>query len=61
MEVYVRGKCVKFSPSIIDAYLGRNKSTKSKKVFSMDKITKETTVGQVKQWPIKGLLSYGKF
>ena len=30
-KVYVRGKCVKFSPSIIAAYVGRNKLAESEK------------------------------
>ncbi|XP_050888628.1 uncharacterized protein LOC127093769 [Lathyrus oleraceus] len=59
-KVYVRGKCVKFSPSIIDAYLERNKSGESGKVLSMDNISKEIIVGQVKQWLSKWLLYCGK-
>ena len=31
MKVYIRGKCLKFSPSIIDAYLGINKSAEYEK------------------------------
>lgn len=49
MKVYVRGKCVKFSPSIINDYLGRSKSVKSNKTSSIDKIAKEITGEQVKQ------------
>lgn len=45
MKVYVRQKRVKFSPSIIDAYLGRNKSAKSDTILSMDKISNEITIG----------------
>lgn len=45
IKVYVRGKCVKFSHYIIDAYLGRTKLAESVKVLSMDKIAKEINAG----------------
>lgn len=59
MKVYVRGKCVKFSPSIVNDY-GRSKSTGCNNASSVDKIAKEITGGQVKEWPNKGLLSNGR-
>ena len=40
MKVYVRGKCVNFSPSIINEYLGRSKLAGTKKVLLNDKIYK---------------------
>lgn len=41
-EVYDRGKCVKFSPSIINDYLSRSKYVGYDKVLFIDKImTKE--------------------
>lgn len=58
-ECNVRGKCVKFSPSIINDYLARRNSTKYDTIPSIDKITKEIIGGQVKHWPKKGLLSSG--
>lgn len=58
--MYVIGKCVKFSHVIIDAYLGKNKSSESEKVLFMYKIEKDIIVGQVKQLRNNGLLSYGK-
>lgn len=39
-KVYVRGKCVKFSPTIINKYMGRSQSDVLEKVPSIDKITK---------------------
>lgn len=43
--MYDRGKCVKFSPSNINDYLGRSKSAGSDKDPSIDKImTKEKEV-----------------
>ncbi|XP_050878663.1 uncharacterized protein LOC127082469 [Lathyrus oleraceus] len=59
MKVYVRGSCVKFSPKIINEYLGRTKFAVYDDIPSIDKIKKEITGGQVKQWPKKGLLSTG--
>lgn len=53
MKVYVGLKCVKFAPFLIDAYLGRNNSTDSEKVISMDNIAREITVGQVKNGSTK--------
>lgn len=59
IKVFERGKLVKFSPSIIKVYLGRNKLVKSDRVLSIDMIENEITAGQVKQWPVKGLY-FGK-
>lgn len=59
-KFYVRGKCVKFSPLIINGYFGKSKFAGSDKASSIDKIAKEITDGQVKQWSNKGLLSSGR-
>lgn len=40
-KVYVIGKCVKFSPLIINDYLGRSKSAGSYKILYIDKIAKD--------------------
>lgn len=50
---------MKFSPITINEYLGRSKFAMSDKLPSIDKIAKEITGGQVKQWPKKGLLPNG--
>jgi hypothetical protein len=56
-KVYVRGKCIKFSPTTINEYLGRNTETETEEVDLINKVTEEITGGQVKNWPKKGLLS----
>lgn len=58
-KVYVRGNFIKFSPSIINEYLGRSKFARTKKVPTIDRITKEITGGKVRLWPKKGLISSG--
>lgn len=60
MNIYVRGKCVNFSPSIINNHLGKIKSLGSDKASSIDKVVKEITGGKVKQWLNKDLLSNGR-
>lgn len=60
IKVYVRGKCVNFSPGIINEFLKRNSSARTDKV-SLDKIAKEITGGQVQIWPKQGLLASMKF
>lgn len=57
-KVHVRG-CVKFSPKIINVYLGRRKSVESTEVSFVDKIPTEITTGKVKQLPKKSLLPSG--
>lgn len=57
--MYVRGKCVKFLPFIINEYLGRSKSAGSNKVPTIDKIAKDIISEKVKQCPKKGLHSSG--
>lgn len=49
MRVFIRGKCVKFSPKVINAYLGRNKFAPSDDILSLDQIAIEITGGQVKE------------
>ncbi|MCH82682.1 envelope-like protein [Trifolium medium] len=58
-HVYVRGKCVKFSPTIINKFLNRSESTETDEVDLLERVTEEIIGGQVKQWPKKGLLSTG--
>ncbi|KAK2382168.1 hypothetical protein QL285_069716 [Trifolium repens] len=58
-KVRVRGKDVKFSPTTINEYLGRNPTIENDEVDLLQEITKEITGGQVKEWPKKGLLSTG--
>ncbi|MCI21344.1 envelope-like protein, partial [Trifolium medium] len=59
-KVYVRGKRINFSNTIVNEFLGRNKDAESNKVPSIDKIVQEITAKQLKHWPKKGLLPAGK-
>ncbi|XP_057442747.1 uncharacterized protein LOC130734394 [Lotus japonicus] len=56
-KVFVRGKCVHFSPEIINQYLGRSTVATGNGELSLSAITKELTAGQTMVWPAKGLLS----
>lgn len=51
IKVYVRGKCVKFSPVVINCYLGMSKDAVVVEDISFSDITNEINVGQVKNWP----------
>ncbi|XP_057432440.1 uncharacterized protein LOC130725209 [Lotus japonicus] len=59
-KVFVRAKCVEFSPAVINKALGRSTVEFVDEELSLDVIAKEITAGQVKKWPIKKLLSTGK-
>ncbi|XP_057444278.1 uncharacterized protein LOC130736465 [Lotus japonicus] len=59
-KVFVRAKCVEFSPVVINKALGRSAVEFVDEELSLDVIAKEITAGQVKKWPIKKLLSTGK-
>ncbi|CAL5209882.1 unnamed protein product [Lathyrus oleraceus] len=56
-KVYDRGKFVNFSPSIINDYLCKSKYARSDKVPSIEKISKEITGGQVKEFLKEAFLS----
>ncbi|XP_057444175.1 uncharacterized protein LOC130736356 [Lotus japonicus] len=58
-KVFVRAKCVEFSPAVINKALGRSVFEFVDEELSLDVIAKEITAGQVKKWPIKKLLSTG--
>ncbi|KAK2374760.1 hypothetical protein QL285_075700 [Trifolium repens] len=58
-KVRVRGKDVKFSPTTINEYLGRNPIIEGDEAELVREVTKEITGGQVNEWPKKGLLSTG--
>ncbi|KAH1266245.1 hypothetical protein GmHk_01G001776 [Glycine max] len=59
-KVFVRGKCVKFSPAVINKYLGRPTDGVIDIAVSEHQIAKEITAKQVQYWPKKGKLSAGK-
>ncbi|XP_050876888.1 uncharacterized protein LOC127080618 [Lathyrus oleraceus] len=56
-KVYVRGRCVYFSPKIISRFLGRNEEEQAEVEVSENVICREITAKQVKEWPSKGKLS----
>ncbi|KAH1215397.1 hypothetical protein GmHk_13G036548 [Glycine max] len=59
-RVFVRGKCVRFSPAVINKYLGRPTDGVVDITVSEHQIAKEITAKQVQHWPKKGKLSAGK-
>ncbi|KAL5187072.1 hypothetical protein HKD37_05G012812 [Glycine soja] len=59
-KVFVRGKCVRFSPAVINKYLGRPTDGVVDITVYEHQIAKEITAKQVQHWPKKGKLSAGK-
>ncbi|KAL5153937.1 hypothetical protein HKD37_19G053402 [Glycine soja] len=59
-KVFVKGKCVRFSPAVINKYLGRPTDGVIDIAVSEHQIAKEITAKQVQHWPKKGKLSAGK-
>lgn len=53
IRVFVRGRCIKFSPKVINAYVGRSKFASSQKIPSLDQIAREIIGGKVKKLPKK--------
>ncbi|MCH82675.1 envelope-like protein, partial [Trifolium medium] len=56
-KVFVRGRCVEFSPAVINRFLGRSEEAKAEVEVSNNIVCKTITGNQVKQWPRKGKLS----
>ncbi|KAK2422769.1 hypothetical protein QL285_033275 [Trifolium repens] len=53
-KVYVRGKCVMFSPAIINKALGNKEDGYAEMEITNNNICKTITANQVKIWPSKG-------
>ncbi|KAK2428548.1 hypothetical protein QL285_027061 [Trifolium repens] len=53
-QVFVRGKCVQFSPAVINAYLGRREYGYPGFEPTNNQVYKTITANQVKVWPLKG-------
>ncbi|KAK2458654.1 hypothetical protein P8452_05240 [Trifolium repens] len=53
-QVFVRGKCVQFSPAVINAYLGRREYGYPGFEPTNNQICNTITANQVKVWPLKG-------
>ncbi|XP_058721754.1 uncharacterized protein LOC131593309 [Vicia villosa] len=58
-KVFVRGKCVNFSSTMINNLLGRSDETQPKLVVSDNKVCQIISANQVRSWPLKGKLSAG--
>ncbi|XP_050875223.1 uncharacterized protein LOC127078845 [Lathyrus oleraceus] len=58
-KVYVRGRCVDFSPEIINRFLGRSEEEQAEVEVSNNVICTEITAKQLKEWPRKGKLLAG--
>ncbi|WJX64961.1 hypothetical protein P8452_49678 [Trifolium repens] len=53
-QVFVRGKCVQFSPAVINAHLGRREYGYPGFEPTNNQVCKTITANQVKVWPLKG-------
>jgi hypothetical protein len=53
-KVYVRGKCVHFSPAIINRFLGNKEDGYAELEVTNNEVCKTITANQVKVWPLKG-------
>ncbi|XP_050909250.1 uncharacterized protein LOC127123026 [Lathyrus oleraceus] len=59
-KVFVRGKCITFSPTIINNFLGRRVEGAGDLEATDNEVCREITARQVKGWPIKKHLLAGK-
>ena len=59
-KVYVRGKCVTFSPAVINRFLGRSDISQLEFEDTDDQVCQEITCNAVKHWPSLKKLSAGK-
>ncbi|MCI09244.1 envelope-like protein, partial [Trifolium medium] len=53
-KVFVRGKCVEFSPAVINKFLGRSEEPQAEVEVTDNDVCKAITANQVKVWPKKG-------
>ncbi|CAJ2638250.1 unnamed protein product [Trifolium pratense] len=60
LMVYVRGRCVDFSPAIINQHLGRCDVPAPELEISMNEVCKTITGDKVRLWPRAGKLSTAK-
>lgn len=49
MKVYVRGKCVEFSPEVINMFMGRSEEEQAEVKVTNNVVCREITAKQVKQ------------
>ncbi|XP_058767279.1 uncharacterized protein LOC131640945 [Vicia villosa] len=59
-KVFVRGKCVSFSPSVINNFLVRTNEAQPELEVTDNKVCQVITAKQVKSWPLKEKLTASK-
>ncbi|XP_050876646.1 uncharacterized protein LOC127080363 [Lathyrus oleraceus] len=59
-KVYVKGKCITFSHTVINNFLGRNNEATGELEVTDNQVCREITARQVKVWPVKKHLPAGK-
>ncbi|XP_057418325.1 uncharacterized protein LOC130712508 [Lotus japonicus] len=59
-KVYVRGKCVNFSPEVVNEFLGWSPAAVADEELDLNRVAKTLTGKLVRKWPKKGLLPSGK-
>ncbi|XP_050889571.1 uncharacterized protein LOC127094841 [Lathyrus oleraceus] len=59
-KVYARGKCITFSPTVINNFLGRKIEGAGELEVTDNQVCREITARQVKVWPVKKHLPAGK-
>ncbi|XP_050877205.1 uncharacterized protein LOC127080965 [Lathyrus oleraceus] len=59
-KVFVRGKCITFSPTLINKFLGRGTEGACELEATKNEVCREITARQVKEWPSKKHLPVGK-
>ncbi|XP_057432474.1 uncharacterized protein LOC130725247 [Lotus japonicus] len=55
-KVYIRGKCVNFSPKVVNEFLGRSPVAGTDEEPDLNRVAMTLTGKMVKKWPKKGLL-----
>ncbi|XP_058741047.1 uncharacterized protein LOC131613389 [Vicia villosa] len=59
-KVFVRGKCVSFSPSVINKFFGRTSEAQTELEVTDNQVCQVITAKQVKSWPMKEKLTASK-
>ncbi|XP_058777803.1 uncharacterized protein LOC131652043 [Vicia villosa] len=59
-KVYVRGRCVEFSPAVINRYLDRREDEQCEWEVTDNEVCKALTANQVNTWPMKDKLPASK-
>ncbi|XP_058741431.1 uncharacterized protein LOC131613808 [Vicia villosa] len=59
-KVFVRGKCVSFSPSVINKFLERTDEAQTELEVTDNKVCQVITAKQVNSWPLKEKLTASK-